>query len=129
MYFFPMSGSHGQVESTWPGASGAPTECMHGIKLPLPSTSSTRAPMRVMMRILVTTYALSVICTPILAMGEPNGPMLNGITYSVRPLMQPLKMRFEGGAHFFRSCPIVGRASFVFGGRADEGPLFNTGHV
>ncbi len=30
-----------------------------------------------------------MICTPILAMGDPSGPMLNGITYIVRPRMQP----------------------------------------
>ena len=30
-----------------------------------------------------------VICTPILAIGEPSGPMLNGMTYMVRPRMQP----------------------------------------
>ncbi len=30
-----------------------------------------------------------MICTPILAIGEPSGPMLNGITYMVRPRMQP----------------------------------------
>lgn len=28
---------------------------------------------------------------PILAMGEPIGPMLNGMTYIVRPRMQPSK--------------------------------------
>ena len=30
-------------------------------------------------------------CTPILAMGEPMGPMLKGMTYIVRPAMHPLK--------------------------------------
>ena len=30
-----------------------------------------------------------MICTPILAIGEPSGPMLNGMTYIVRPRMQP----------------------------------------
>ena len=32
-----------------------------------------------------------MISTPILAMGEPIGPMLNGMTYMVRPRMQPSK--------------------------------------
>jgi hypothetical protein len=32
----------------------------------------------------------SVISTPILAMGEPMGPMEKGMTYMVRPFMQPL---------------------------------------
>ncbi len=57
-----MSGSHGHGTSFWPGASGAPTECTHGMKKPSPSTSSTCWPMRVMIRMLVTTYGLSVIC-------------------------------------------------------------------
>ena len=36
------SGLHGQATSFWPGASGAPTECMHGTNSPSsPSTSST----------------------------------------------------------------------------------------
>ena len=29
------------------------------------------------------------------AMGEPTGPMLNGITYRVRPFMQPEKSPFS----------------------------------
>ncbi len=46
--------------------------------------------MRVMIRMLITTYGLSVNSTPILAMGEPMGPMEKGITYMVRPFMQPV---------------------------------------
>ncbi len=38
---------------------------------------------------LQTTYALSVISTPIFDIGEPIGPMENGMTYIVRPAMQP----------------------------------------
>ena len=45
--------------------------------------------MRVMVRMLTTTYGLSLISTPIWAIGEPIGPMENGITYIVRPRMQP----------------------------------------
>ena len=33
-----------------------------------------------MMRMLATTYALSEISMPYWAIGEPIGPMLNGIT-------------------------------------------------
>ena len=36
----------------------------------------TGSPMRVMMRMLTTTYGESVSCTPICDMGEPTGPML-----------------------------------------------------
>ena len=35
------------------------------------------------------TYAESVISTPIWAIGEPRGPMLNGTTYIVRPFIEP----------------------------------------
>ncbi len=45
--------------------------------------------MRVMILMFVTTYGESVICTPMCEIGEPIGPMLKGITYSVRPRMQP----------------------------------------
>ena len=46
--------------------------------------------MRVMMRMLVATYALSVSCTPMCAIGEPSGPMLKGTTYIVRPFIAPV---------------------------------------
>ncbi len=45
--------------------------------------------MRVMIRIFTTTYSESVICTPYLERGEPIGPMQKGITYRVRPFIQP----------------------------------------
>ena len=45
--------------------------------------------MRVMMRIEATTYALSVISTPNIGCSAVSGPMQNGMTYIVRPRMQP----------------------------------------
>ncbi len=36
--------------------------------------------MRVMMRMLATTYGLSEISMPYCAMGDPTGPMLKGMT-------------------------------------------------
>jgi hypothetical protein len=45
--------------------------------------------MRVMMRMLVTTYGLSLNSTPICAIGEPSGPIENGTTYIVRPRIAP----------------------------------------
>ena len=65
--------------------SGRPTEWRHLTKASSASVSSTRSPMRVMMRMLATTYAESVSWMPILESGEPIGPMLNGTTYIVRP--------------------------------------------
>ena len=43
--------------------------------------------MRVMIRMLRTTYRLSVTCTPTRLDGEPGGPMRKGMTYMVRPAM------------------------------------------
>ena len=43
--------------------------------------------MRVMIRMLTTTYGESLSCTPMWAIGEPTGPMLKGITYIVRPFI------------------------------------------
>ena len=53
---------------------GYPTECMQGTKNPSPKASRAGFPMRVMIRILQTTYAESVICTPIWLKGDPMGP-------------------------------------------------------
>ena len=46
-------------------------------------------PMRVMIRMFTTTYAESVSSTPRRAAGEPTGPMQNGMTYIVRPSIDP----------------------------------------
>ena len=46
----------GQATSRWPGASGMPTECRQGTKVPSsPSASTAARPMRVMMRMLTAT--------------------------------------------------------------------------
>ena len=42
-----------------------------------------------MMRIETTTYAESVISTPNIGFSASSGPMQNGMTYIVRPRMQP----------------------------------------
>ena len=41
-----------------------------------------------MIRIEAATYGESVISTPSWEMGEPSGPMQNGMTYMVRPAMR-----------------------------------------
>ena len=54
MYLF--SASQGQGTSSTPSPSGMPTEWRQGTKSPSsPSTSSARAPMRVMIRMLTAT--------------------------------------------------------------------------
>ena len=42
-----------------------------------------------MIRIEVTTYAESVISTPSLGRSADSGPMQNGMTYMVRPRIDP----------------------------------------
>src|SRR3990172_10387646 len=54
------------------------------------SSSIIRELTRVMICMLQTTYGLSVTSIPIFEIGEPMGPMEKGITYMVRPFMQPL---------------------------------------
>jgi hypothetical protein len=44
-----------------------------------------------MIRMLRTTYLLSVISTPTLENRDPGGPIRKGTTYIVRPAMAPLK--------------------------------------
>ena len=48
-------------------------------------------PCAVIVRMLTATYAESVSCTPMCAMGEPSGPIENGTTYIVRPRIEPVK--------------------------------------
>ena len=56
MYLSLIFGAQGQGTSACPGASGAPTECTHGMKSPSsPSVSMTAWPIRVMIRMLITT--------------------------------------------------------------------------
>ena len=45
------------------------------------------APMRVMIRMLRTTYLLSVISTPTFEKRDPGGPIRKGTTYIVRPFI------------------------------------------
>src|SRR5215467_1282011 len=94
MYFSLLQG-HGTSVS--PGPSGAPTEWTHGTtRLKSLSMSwNTSLPMRAMVRMLTTTYGESVTCTPICDMGDPTGPMLNAITYIVRPRIQPANSRLS----------------------------------
>ncbi len=70
--------------------------------------------MRVMIRMLTTTYGESVSCTPMCAMGEPIGPIENGITYIVRPRIEP---RNSGSSRSF----ISRGASQLFVGPASPG--------
>src|SRR5436189_6263033 len=111
MYF--TVGLVGHFTSFCPGSSGAPTEWRHLIYSPsVPRTSITFFPTLVMMCIFTTTYSESVISTPMCESGEPTGPMLNGITYIVRPRMQPSNnLRRRGFISFGSTQLFVGPAS------------------
>src|SRR5216683_2105682 len=54
-----------------------------------PSPSIATLPMRDMIRMLATTYGLSVTSTPTLLIGELTGPITYGTTYIVRPRIAP----------------------------------------
>lgn len=68
---------------------GAPTECRHLTKSPFPRVFNTFFPTLVMILMLAATYAESVSSMPILERADPTGPILNGITNIVLPVIQP----------------------------------------
>src|SRR6266540_6914460 len=113
MYLVWLQG-HGT--SPWPGSSGAPTEWTARTNDPVSSIErSAGVPILVMIRIDTATYGESVISTPSWEMLLPSGPMQNGITYMVRPRMQPSKI----SAKVLRISPgaiqlLVGPASSSF---------------
>ena len=82
---------HGHATSAWPGSSGAPTECRPGTKSASVARTgrSALAPSRVMMCIEATTYGESVISTPSIGSSALSGPMQYGMTYIVRPRIEP----------------------------------------
>jgi len=70
--------------------SRSPSECSPGTNsLDEPSRSIATLPIRDMIRMLATTYGLSVTSTPILLIGELTGPITYGTTYMVRPRIAP----------------------------------------
>ena len=50
---------------------------------------STLTPVRAITRMETTTYSESVISTPNMGFSASTWPMTNGMTYIVRPFMQP----------------------------------------
>ena len=85
--------------------------------------------MRVMIRMLAATYAESVSCTPMWAIGDPSGPIENGTTYIVRPFIAPvysfvISARISSGSRQL----LFGPASSAVGG-ADERAVLDAGDV
>ena len=129
MYLSFGSGLHGQGTSSCPASSGMPTEWRHGTNSPSPSAFEHRSPMRVMIFMLTTTYGESEIWTPICAIGEPIGPMLKGMTYIVRPFMQPSNFGVSSAFILSGVHPVVGRTGVFFFLRADVGAVFDASDV
>src|SRR4028118_1246677 len=87
MYLVSLQG-HGT--SAWPSSSGAPRECIAGTNgRSDPMASRIALPMRAMTRIETTTYSESVSSTPNIGFSASTGPMQNGMTYMVRPRIEP----------------------------------------
>ena len=82
---------HGHATSGSPSASGAPRECSAGTKSASTSSirRSTDVPTLAITRIEATTYAESVISTPNIGVGASRCPMTKGMTYIVRPRIDP----------------------------------------
>ena len=71
-----MSFSSGKWTMKRRSGDRSPSEWSPFTNVPFgPSCSSAARPMRVMMRMLATTYGLSVISTPTFEIAEPSGPM------------------------------------------------------
>ena len=71
-----------------------------------------------MIRMLVATYAESVSCTPMWAIGEPSGPIENGTTYIVRPFIGSGVELGQLGSHLGGIAPVVVRSGLVLGRRS-----------
>lgn len=92
-----ISGLHGQLLTTCRlVGSGTPTVWRHFTNtLSSEIFSSTFMPIRVIILMEQATYGESVNSMPTFEIGPPMGPILYGITYMVRPFMQPGKRRLS----------------------------------
>src|SRR3954447_20662746 len=106
---------HGHETSACPSASGAPTEWRHSTNdaSSVSIFARTSEPIRAITRIETVTYAESVSSTPNIGFSASRWPITNGMTYIVRPFMQPaysprmISFIWSGSIQLF-----VGPASF-----------------
>ena len=62
-------------------------------------------------------------------MSDPSGPIENGITYIVRPRMQPSKSPVEDVVHLAGAHPVVGGPSVLRGPAADVRPVLDASDI
>ena len=67
--------------------------------------------------------------TPICAMGEPSGPMLNGNDVHRAAPHAAVEQAAQRAAHLARIDPVVGRAGVLASRGADEGAVLDARHV
>ena len=91
MYFSALQG-HDTSRFARAPAACPPSACTARTRR-RPARRARARPMRVMIRMLTTTYGESLSSTPYCASGEPSGPMQKGMTYIVRPRMHPSNSR------------------------------------
>src|SRR6267154_1177996 len=103
--------------------SRSPSECRPGTNsLEDPSRSLATSPIRDMIRMLATTYGLSVTSTPTLLIGDMTGPITYGTTYIVRPRAHRTFRRI-------RVHPIVRGSGIFFFGGADERQMLRSCYI
>ena len=108
---------HGHGTSAWPSARAAcRPSAGPGTNWAASSSSirrSTWLPIRAITRMRAVTYAESVISTPNIGFSASRWPITNGMTYIVRPFMQPAySPRMMSFISFGSIQLLVGPASF-----------------
>ena len=101
----------------------------HEVGVRRPSRPAPRVPIRVMIRIEATTYALSVISTPNIGLSALERAHAER-DHVHRPAAHAAAVQLgHPGLHLGRGHPVVGRAGVGLVDRADEGALLDPGHV
>ena len=86
-------------------------------------------PIRAITRMDAVTYAESVISTPNIGFSASRWPITNGMTYMVRPCMQPAYSPRMRSFISPRVHPVVGGPAVLLVDRADVGAVLDARHV
>jgi hypothetical protein len=101
------SGLQGQATSFCPGSSGIPTECRHlGVFAVTESFDRLVAHTCHDLHIDDDVGRIRELHAE-LRDGEPIGPMQNGITYIVRPRIEPSNLGFSNAFIYCRGHPVI----------------------